>query len=257
MDDIVTEFLIESYENLDRLDRDFVEMEKNPSKEALGSIFRAIHTIKGTCGFLGLGKLESVTHVGESLLSLLRDGALKVSPQITDALLAMVDAVREMLASIESTGHEGERNDSALIETLGRLQNAEEASAVTVPPPMARKPATAIASESAAKAKTKKFRKRPKPGTRRRGLRIRLPRQFRSRARSLARCSIKQRQISLEEIDQALEEQSQRRSAPDRRDSRPTGSRQARRSSRDSTEPGRAPRRCVGQHDSRRCWLAR
>ena len=53
MDEIVAEFLVESYENLDRLDRDFVELEKNPSKEALGSIFRAIHTIKGTCGFLG------------------------------------------------------------------------------------------------------------------------------------------------------------------------------------------------------------
>ena len=86
-------------------------MEKNPSKEALGSIFRAIHTIKGTCGFLGLGKLESVTHVGESLLSSLRDGALQVSPKIIDALLAMVDAVRQMLASIEATGHEGERNE--------------------------------------------------------------------------------------------------------------------------------------------------
>ena len=59
MDDLVKEFLVESYENLDRLDRDFVELEKNPSREVLGSIFRAVHTIKGTCGFLGYSKLES------------------------------------------------------------------------------------------------------------------------------------------------------------------------------------------------------
>ncbi len=152
MDEIVTEFLVESYENLDRLDRDFVELEKNPSKEALGSIFRAIHTIKGTCGFLGLGKLESVTHVGESLLSSLRDGALQVSPKIIDALLAMVDAVRQMLASIEATGHEGERNDSALIETLRSLQKLDETSTVTVPPSTAPLPSAAISHESAAKA---------------------------------------------------------------------------------------------------------
>ncbi len=152
MDEIVTEFLVESYENLDRLDRDFVELEKNPSKEALGSIFRAIHTIKGTCGFLGLGKLESVTHVGESLLSLLRDGALQVSPKIIDALLAMVDAVRQMLASIEATGHEGERNDSALIETLRSLQKLDKTSTVTVPPSTAPLPSAVISHESAAKA---------------------------------------------------------------------------------------------------------
>jgi two-component system chemotaxis sensor kinase CheA len=125
MDDVVKDFLVESYENLDRMDRDFVELEKNPSKETLGSIFRAVHTIKGTCGFLGFSKLESVAHAGESLMSLLRDGALQVNQPITDALLAMVDAVREMLASIEATESEGERDDSALIETLHALQSGE------------------------------------------------------------------------------------------------------------------------------------
>jgi len=70
MDDLVKEFLVESYENLDRLDRDFVALETDPTaKDKLASIFRTIHTIKGTCGFLGLHKLESVTHVGENLLS--------------------------------------------------------------------------------------------------------------------------------------------------------------------------------------------
>ena len=130
MDDVVKEFLVESYENLDRLDRDLVELEKAPSDhEILSSIFRTIHTIKGTCGFLAFSKLESVAHVGESLLSRLRDGVLTLTPEITTALLEMVDAVREMLSSIESTGQEGERNDAALIETLTRLQSAKGAPA--------------------------------------------------------------------------------------------------------------------------------
>ncbi len=125
MDDLVKDFLVESYENLDRMDRDFVELEKNPSKETLGSIFRAVHTIKGTCGFLGFSKLESVAHAGESLMSMLRDGALQVNQPITDALLAMVDVVREMLVSIEMTENEGARDDAALIETLHALQSGE------------------------------------------------------------------------------------------------------------------------------------
>src|ERR1700716_688993 len=123
--DIVQDFLVESYENLDRLDRDLVGLEKNPNdREALASVFRTIHTIKGTCGFLGFTKLESVAHVGENLLSKLRDGALALSPEITTALLQMVDAIRQMLASVESIGNEGERNDQELIKTLTRLLQA-------------------------------------------------------------------------------------------------------------------------------------
>ena len=73
LQDVVKDFLVESYENLDQLDRDLVSLERDPrNHETLSSIFRTIHTIKGTCGFLGFGKLESVTHVGENLLSKLR-----------------------------------------------------------------------------------------------------------------------------------------------------------------------------------------
>ena len=76
MDEIAKEILVENYENLDRLDSDLVTLEKDPhSKETLGSIFRTIHTLKGTSGFLGFGKLEAVAHVGENLLSKLRDGS--------------------------------------------------------------------------------------------------------------------------------------------------------------------------------------
>ena len=129
-DDIVKEFLAESQENLDRLDRDLVELEKHPSdREILASIFRTIHTIKGTCGFLGFNKLEAVAHVGENLLARLRDGHLILNPVRTSALLAMVDAVREMLGSIESTGNEGERDDQKLLATLTELLEPDAASA--------------------------------------------------------------------------------------------------------------------------------
>jgi two-component system, chemotaxis family, sensor kinase CheA len=77
MDEIVKEFLIESAENLDKLDQDFVALERNPEdKKLLSSIFRVVHTIKGTCGFLGFQKLELVAHAGENILGKLRDGQL-------------------------------------------------------------------------------------------------------------------------------------------------------------------------------------
>jgi two-component system chemotaxis sensor kinase CheA len=131
-DDIIKEFLVESCENLDRLDRDLITLENNPNdREILASIFRTIHTIKGTSGFLAFNQLGAVTHVGESLLGRLRDGQLELDREITSALLALVDAVRQMLASIEATGGEGERDDSGLISRLTGLQQAPAAPAQT------------------------------------------------------------------------------------------------------------------------------
>src|SRR3954471_13879937 len=81
LDDIVQEFLVESHENLDQLDRDLVALEQQPgSRDLLSSIFRTIHTIKGTSGFLAFNRLERVTHVGESLLARLRDGTQVMTP---------------------------------------------------------------------------------------------------------------------------------------------------------------------------------
>src|SRR6266446_3730997 len=128
--DIVKDFLVESYENLDRLDRDLVGLEKNPhDRDALAGVFRTIHTIKGTCGFLGFPQLEKVAHVGENLLTRLRDGQLTLNPELTTALLGMVDAVRQMLGSIDVSGGEGERDDTKLIATLTRLQQSPGAAA--------------------------------------------------------------------------------------------------------------------------------
>ncbi len=128
--EIVKEFLIESYENLDRLDRELVDLERHAGNpETLASVFRTIHTIKGTCGFLGFNKLESVAHAGENLLSKLRDGQIQQNTEITTALLNLVDAVREILSNIEGSGIEGERDDAELIATLTRLTRNESAGA--------------------------------------------------------------------------------------------------------------------------------
>jgi two-component system, chemotaxis family, sensor kinase CheA len=124
MDDLIKEFLIESTENLDRLDSELVKLETDPSsQELLSSIFRTIHTIKGSCGFLGFGKLEKVAHVGESLLSRLRDGKLSLTPEFTSGLLAMVDSIRTMLGEIQTTGQDGNETYPELIATLNKLQD--------------------------------------------------------------------------------------------------------------------------------------
>ena len=143
-DAIVQEFLIESYENLDALDREFVELERSPEdREIISSIFRTIHTIKGTSGFLAFTKLETVTHRGENLLSQLREGEKRIDPEITNCLLSMVDAVRDILASIEATGKEGDGDYTVLIENLERLTDNPQSGAQAEVVPQA-----AVGSES-------------------------------------------------------------------------------------------------------------
>ena len=138
LDEIVGEFLVESHENLDQLDQDLVELERDPSsRELLSSVFRTLHTIKGTSGFLAFSTLESVTHVGESLLSRLRDGEMALDPAITTVLLEMVDAVRELLAHIEETGAEGEETYAALVSRLEIVLEGGELPVDEAPAPSA------------------------------------------------------------------------------------------------------------------------
>jgi len=146
MDDdaeIIAEFRVESHENLDQLDRDLVELEQHPgSRELLSSIFRTIHTIKGTSGFLALGRLERLTHVGETLLSQLRDGQRTMTEPLAGALLRMVDTVRALLDVIERTGRDDDPSVDvapviALIEALlagDATGEADEAPAAVAQP---------------------------------------------------------------------------------------------------------------------------
>lgn len=121
--DIVKEFLLESDENLAQLDRDLIELESNPtSREILARIFRTVHTIKGSSGFLGFTNLGIVAHAGENLLSQLRDGKIAVNSEIASGLLSLVDAIRHMRSEIAATGKEGDGDYTTLLETLQRLQ---------------------------------------------------------------------------------------------------------------------------------------
>jgi two-component system, chemotaxis family, sensor kinase CheA len=124
VDELTREFLIESQEGLDRMERCLTELEERPrDEELLAEIFRSVHTIKGTTGFLGYTRLESLSHAGENLLGMLRDGKFEANAEIISALLSLLDGLRTILGTIEADGSEGEGNDRAMIERLCDLQN--------------------------------------------------------------------------------------------------------------------------------------
>jgi two-component system chemotaxis sensor kinase CheA len=125
MDGIITEFVQEGNEKADLVERSLIRLEKDPSsRELLAEVFRALHSIKGATSFLGFTKLGTLAHSGESLLVRLRDGTLTTNPEITSALLSLVDATRELLSQIEATGQEGDGDYAVLLDTLGRLQKS-------------------------------------------------------------------------------------------------------------------------------------
>jgi two-component system chemotaxis sensor kinase CheA len=133
-DATIREFLAESYENLDQLERDLVTIEIDPhNRLTLDRIFRTIHSVKGACGFLAYPRLEAVAHSGEGLLCRLRDGELEWRPPITSALLALSDAMRKILAQIDATGSEGVDDHSRLIDLLVRLKDSDSASSAAEP----------------------------------------------------------------------------------------------------------------------------
>ncbi len=112
-------FLLEAYEIVDALERELVELEKNPqNKETINKIFRGLHTLKGNSGFLGLQKLESFCHKTETVLDRMRNGILSSSPQLITLLLRAVDFVRENLTSLENTGKESADQSTDTIEKL-------------------------------------------------------------------------------------------------------------------------------------------
>ncbi len=119
MDDLLSEFLTETNEGLAVLDVELVKLEQNPNdEELLSNIFRYMHTIKGTCGFLGLPRLESVAHAGENVLGKIREGDLVVTPAAVSLILECLDSIRSILMVLEETEAEPTGDDSDLI---GRL----------------------------------------------------------------------------------------------------------------------------------------
>ncbi len=122
MDEAIQAFLLESHENLQQMEKELVLLEQRPDdRELIASIFRTVHTVKGTCGFFAFSRLETLSHAGESLLSRLRSGETKVTAAIADALLALVDAIEAKLVSIETRGNEGSDDNADLIARLTAL----------------------------------------------------------------------------------------------------------------------------------------
>jgi len=146
MDDLLSEFITETSESINEVDMQLVEFEKDPQNEAiLGNIFRLVHTVKGTCGFLGLPRLESVAHAGENVLDKYRDGALEVTPDGVSLVLTCIDTIRSLVEELAETGTEPEGDDAELIAKLNALASGESA------PPSA-PAAEAPAAEEAAPA---------------------------------------------------------------------------------------------------------
>jgi two-component system, chemotaxis family, sensor kinase CheA len=166
LDDIVEEFLVESHENLDQLDSDLVALEQDPnSRERLSSIFRTIHTIKGTSGFLAFNRLEEVTHVGENMLSRLRDGELALTPARTSVLLQMVDSVRSLLTSIEASGGEGPVDVSGVVAAITAAMEDAPAAPAAAPAPVVPAPRVAAAKKAPAKKAAAKPAAKKAPAT--------------------------------------------------------------------------------------------
>ncbi|WP_375464522.1 chemotaxis protein CheW [uncultured Methylobacterium sp.] len=142
MDDLLREFLTESGEHLDTVDTELVRFEQDPNNETiLRNIFRLVHTIKGTCGFLGLPRLEALAHAAETLMGRFRDGLPVTAPAVS-LILATLDRLKAILADLEAAGTEPAGGDADLIEALERmsLETPEPAAAAKLPDPVMREP---------------------------------------------------------------------------------------------------------------------
>jgi two-component system chemotaxis sensor kinase CheA len=150
MDDLLREFLTETNESLDTVDNQLVRFEQDPTDaKILDNIFRLVHTIKGTCGFLGLPRLEALAHAGETLMGKFRDG-MPVKAEAVTLILSSIDRIKEILAGLEATETEPEGTDEDLIEKLHAMaeggHHAEAAAPAPVPVVAAPPTAPAVTS---------------------------------------------------------------------------------------------------------------
>jgi two-component system, chemotaxis family, sensor kinase CheA len=135
MDDLLGEFLTETNESLDRVDAELVRFEQDPNNaKILGNIFRLVHTIKGTCGFLGLPRLEALTHAAETLMGKFRDG-MPVTTDAVSLILVTIDRIKMILREIEADQSEPEGGDGDLIAKLNGMAHQDEAGLQPAPPP--------------------------------------------------------------------------------------------------------------------------
>lgn len=128
MDDLIGEFITETSESLAVLDLELVKLEQNPNDQhILGNIFRLVHTIKGTCGFLGLPRLESVAHAGENVLGKIRDGEIIVTPDAISLVLEAIDRIKSLIEHLANHGSEPSGEDQDLIKRLNAFADSNGA----------------------------------------------------------------------------------------------------------------------------------
>src|ERR1051325_2148856 len=133
MDDLLREFLTETTESLDTVEIELVRFEHVPNNaKILDNIFRLVHTIKGTCGFLGLPRLEALAHAAETLMGKFRDG-MPVTGDAVTLILASIDRIKEILLGLETTTAEREGGDADLIDALHAMVERGLAAMATVP----------------------------------------------------------------------------------------------------------------------------
>lgn len=127
MDDLLKEFLTETSDHIEAAGSQIVLFERDPSNaQLISGIFRLVHTIKGTCGFLGLPRLSKLAHAAEAMISHLRDGARPESSHV-NLILAAIDQVKFIISELERTGSEPEGDDGALIAQLTAVRKGEPA----------------------------------------------------------------------------------------------------------------------------------
>jgi two-component system chemotaxis sensor kinase CheA len=153
MDDLLADFLTETNESLAELDLAVVKLERAPDDgQTLSLIFRQVHTIKGTCGFLGLARLERVAHAAENVLGKLRDRVFPVTPDVISAVLAGVDSIKAIVSGIAATGSEPAGDDATQIAALNAIAEGRAAPAAPVPPAPAAAPVAVAAPPPVAAA---------------------------------------------------------------------------------------------------------
>ncbi|MFP4311733.1 MAG: chemotaxis protein CheA [Nitriliruptoraceae bacterium] len=229
IDEIVAEFLVESYENLDRYDEDLLALERDPGDaEVISSIFRTIHTVKGTAGFFAFDRVGELAHVAENLLGRLREGELSVTEEIASALLVTGDTLRRMLGVIEETGAEGDEDVSELTAELVRLHGlaagpAPEAEEERVDPGVATRADEVPAGPDAAVEEEDEERPVPRIGellvtdgsTTPEAVELAAREQELGDARKLGEILVEQGQTSPDAIERAVEAQEQSRGVAD------------------------------------------
>jgi len=136
MDELLSDFLTETYEGLQQLEGLVLSLESDPNNlEIVRDAFRILHTIKGTCGFLGLDRMQTISHHAENIFGKAREGSLTITPLITSTIFVSLDAIRKICEGIEEKGAEPQGDDREILASLEKCVEPHSPSLEDAPPP--------------------------------------------------------------------------------------------------------------------------